>query len=68
MNRFALLALLLAPVVAQADPATYDSPEAAAAAVGAALEAGDAAALLTVFGPENEDVAFSGNDARDREV
>lgn len=69
MNRFALPALLLAPAVAQADPATYyGSPEAAVAAIGAAPEAGDAAALLAVFGAENEDVAFSGNDARDREV
>jgi hypothetical protein len=51
-----------------AEPATFDTPEAAVAAVIAAIEAKDRDALLAVFGPENSDVVFSGDDEQDRET
>ena len=50
-----------------ADPAYYDSPDAAVEAVIVAVEAKDATALITVFGPENEDLVLSGNPDQDRE-
>jgi Protein of unknown function (DUF2950) len=59
---------LLAAAPAIADPGVYDSPEAAAEAVIAALKAEDRAALVAVFGPENEDVILTGNDADDRQT
>lgn len=62
----ALAALAGAPALAE--PAAYPSPREAVAAVVAAVEAADRDALLTVFGPENEDVVFTGDDARDREA
>ncbi len=67
--RTSLLAALVAaaPLAAWAEPATFATPEAAADAVIAALEARDADALLAVFGPENRDVIFTGDDASDRE-
>jgi hypothetical protein len=68
--RRGLAALLLAsgaPVIAAAEPQTFDSPQAAADAVIAALKAKDPDALLAVFGPENEDVIFSGDAAEDRD-
>lgn len=61
-------ALLTAAPAAHAEPAAFESPDAAVGAVIAALEAGDAAALVAVFGPENEDVALTGDEAEDREV
>ena len=61
------LALALGGAAA-AEPATYESPEAAVAAVIAALEARDRAALIAVFGTENEDVVLTGEDAEDRET
>ncbi len=64
----AVAACLAAPLPALAAPQTFDSPYAAVAAVIAAIEAQDRAALLTIFGPENEDVAFTGDAAKDREV
>jgi hypothetical protein len=68
--RAALAAALLAsaaPVPARAEPQSFASPDAAAEAVIAALEARDRDALVAVFGPESEDVIFSGDDAADRE-
>lgn len=64
----AALALTSAPLAAQADPQTFDSPYSAIAAVIAAIEAQDRAAMVTIFGPENEDVAFTGDAEKDREV
>ena len=61
-------ALVLAASPLLAEPAKYASPDAAVDAVIAALEARDRDALLTVFGPENEDVAFTGNTDRDVEI
>lgn len=57
-----------AAAAAQAEPQTFPSPEAAAAAVVAALEARDPAALVAVFGPENDDVILSGDEVADRET
>jgi hypothetical protein len=62
-----LSALLLA-APAWAEPATFDSPEAAVAAVIAAVEARDREALLTVFGKEFEDVVFVGDPEKDLEI
>jgi hypothetical protein len=66
----AALGLALAaalPRVAAAAPESFPTPQAAADAVVAALEAKDRDKLLVVFGPENEDVILTGEDARDRE-
>jgi hypothetical protein len=65
-----LLAALVAsaaPLAASAEPQSFESPDAAVDAVIAALDARDAEALLAVFGPENGDVIFTGDDASDRE-
>ncbi|MEL6233122.1 MAG: DUF2950 family protein [Pseudomonadota bacterium] len=57
---------LVAPRLAAA-PAGYESPEAAVAALIAALEARSRDDLMTVFGPENEAVILSGDPEKDRE-
>jgi hypothetical protein len=62
------LALILAAGPAAAEPAVFESPEAAAEAVVEALEAVDREALIAVFGPENEDVVLSGDAQDDREA
>ena len=66
---FSAAALLaaLASGAALAEPATFDTPQAAIDAMIAALEARDREALIAVFGPENEDVVLSGDVARDTE-
>ena len=64
----ALFALAMPLATAAADPAPYESPEAAVDAGIAALEARDREGLLAVFGPEAEDVLFSGEAPRDREA
>ena len=53
---------------AQAEPALFESPEAAVGALVEALETEDVAALVAVFGPENEDVALTGDAEEDRET
>ncbi len=65
-----LLALLatLGGSTAWAEPAAFDNPEAAVVAMIEALKAKDRAALLAVFGPEYEDVVFTGDPQKDREV
>ena len=67
-NGVAMMALVCSASLTMADPANYDSPEAAVEAVMAALEARDRDALLAVFGVENEDVVFTGDPDEDREV
>jgi hypothetical protein len=62
------LALAAVPSAALAAPAVFETPEAATAAVIAALEARDRAGLIAVFGSENEDVVLSGDDVADREA
>lgn len=61
---FALSAALSAS--AAAAPQEFPTPQAAADAVIAALEATDRDQLLAIFGPESEDVIFTGEDAKDR--
>lgn len=67
-NGAATLALLLATGVAVAEPAKYASPEAAVDAILAALDARDRDALLSVFGSENEDVVFTGDQDEDIQI
>ena len=64
----AVLALMVPAGMASAEPARFGSPEAAVAAVVAALEAGDREAVLEVFGPENEDILSTGDPEEDREL
>jgi hypothetical protein len=61
-----VLALALLGGPAAADPAVFESPEAAVEAVVSALEARDREALIAVFGPENEDVVLTGDPEDDR--
>jgi hypothetical protein len=60
------LSLVLLGGPAAADPAVFESPEAAVEAVVSALEARDREALIAVFGPENEDVVLTGDPEDDR--
>lgn len=53
---------------AHAAPASFDSPEAAVAALVEALRAGDRQAILDVFGPESADLVFTGDASRDRAI
>ena len=61
-----VLSLVLLGGSAVADPAVFESPEAAVEAVVSALEARDREALIAVFGPENEDVVLTGDPEDDR--
>jgi hypothetical protein len=66
----AVLGIALAaalPLGAAAAPESFPTPQAAADAVVAALDAKDRDKLLTIFGPESEDVIFTGENAKDRE-
>lgn len=60
------LALSVLPLAAVAAPQTFPTPQAAVDAVIAALEAKSREQLLAVFGPESEDVIFTGEDPTDR--
>lgn len=62
------LALLLGAGGVAAEPAVYPSPEAATDAFVAALAAQDKPALLTIFGPEAEDLMTSGDPAEDADA
>jgi len=75
MNRFlarisfaCLLALAVPFGPADAEPRDFETPEAAVEAVIAALEGRDREALLAVFGPEAEDILFSGEAPRDLQL
>ncbi len=69
---FTLIAVLAAcsqkpkPVAQNAAPKTFDSPSSAGAALLAAAQSGDRAALLEIFGPDGADILFTGDAARDR--
>lgn len=68
-RRLALgLAAALAASAAQADPARFETPQAAVDAFVEALDARDHAALLAVFGAESEDLMSSGNPGDDAEA
>lgn len=64
----AALALVLTGTGASlaAEPLGFETPEAAAEAVIAALEAKDRDRLVAIFGAENEDVILTGEEPRDR--
>jgi hypothetical protein len=62
------MALIAAGSGAWAEPAVHATPEAAVAALLAALEARDRAAVLTIFGPEAEDILSTGDAEEDREL
>jgi Protein of unknown function (DUF2950) len=70
MKRAGRLAVLLATLAAPAlaEPARFDSPEAAVTAFVLALEAGDKAGMLAVFGPESADLVSSGDADDDAEA
>jgi hypothetical protein len=53
---------------AAAEPARFETPEAAVQALVAALEARDEAEVLRIFGPENGDVVSTGEAEEDREI
>ena len=63
-----LAGLLMAASPLMAEPMVFDGPEAAVDALVAALEARDRDALVEVFGPENEDVALTGDPEEDRAI
>ncbi|MBL9058872.1 MAG: DUF2950 family protein, partial [Mangrovicoccus sp.] len=60
------LVLCLSAVPVLADPASYASPQEALDAMIAALESRDRAAGLVVFGPEAEDLIYTGDPELDR--
>lgn len=57
----------LAIGAASAQPQAFETPEAAVDAVIAAIDAGDREAIVTIFGPENEDIILTGDAERDRD-
>jgi hypothetical protein len=64
----AILALNCLAGAALAEPASFATPDAAVDALVASIEAEDRDALLNVFGPEFEDVVFTGDEAKDRSL
>ena len=69
LRHLTLAAVLLAPAAAlRAEPAVFATPEAAVEAFVAALKAQDRAALLTVFGPESDDLIGSDDPEGDAEA
>jgi hypothetical protein len=64
----AVLALIVSSGAAWAEPISYDTPDAAVAALIEALEARDRAAVLEIFGLENEDILSTGDAQEDREI
>ena len=69
MRRFVLgfCFFALAGGAAVAEPAAFDSPDAAVGAVIDAVDATDRDRVIEIFGPESESVVLSGENARDRE-
>ena len=71
MNRPSLklaLCLAVAGSAAIAEPIAFPSPEDAVADLVAALEAGDRAGVVAIFGEENLDVVSTGDAAEDNEI
>lgn len=64
----AVFALIACTSFAVAEPLRYETPEAAVDALVSALEAEDRAAVLEIFGPENEDVLSTGDSEKDKDV
>ena len=63
-----VLALIFTSGPVWAEPMAYDTPDAAVAALTEALEARDRAAILDIFGRENEDILSTGDAQEDREI
>lgn len=63
-----LAATLATGLAAEASPQTYATPEEAVADLIGALQAQDRAAVLSIFGPENEGILSTGNAVEDREI
>jgi hypothetical protein len=68
LGALVLLVATAAPAALLAEPQSFETPEAAGAAVVGALEARDADALVAIFGTENADVVLTGDEAADREA
>jgi hypothetical protein len=68
MRPVALVAALALATPALAEPQRFDTAQGAVDALTAALDAADRDALIAVFGPENEDVILTGEDAADIEA
>jgi hypothetical protein len=66
--RLAVLAVVVSTGAALAEPAPYDTPDAAVADLMAALEARDRGRILGIFGPEYEDILSTGDAEEDREI
>ena len=62
------LCLAVAGSAAIAEPIAFPSPEDAVADLVAALEAGDRAGVVAIFGEENLDVVSTGDAAEDNEI
>jgi hypothetical protein len=62
------VAVFLGASIASAEPAIYPTPEAATEAFVAALQAQDRAALLTIFGPESDDLIGTDDPEQDAEA
>jgi hypothetical protein len=54
------------PSAEKLSPKTFASPSEASAALLAAAQSGDRAALLAIFGPDGEEVLFTGDAVRDK--
>jgi len=54
------------PAAEKVVPKTFASPSEAGAALVAAAQSGDRAALLAIFGPDGEEALFTGDPARDK--
>jgi hypothetical protein len=54
------------PAAERVVPKTFASPSEAGDALVAAAQSGDQAALLAIFGPDGEEVLFTGDPARDK--
>ncbi len=68
VSAFGFAVAMAAASAARAEPESFATPQAAADAVVAALEAKDRDGLIKIFGPENEDVILTGDDADDRQT
>ena len=62
----AALAMVAVPAACWAEPALFETPEAATAALRDALEASDRTAILAIFGPETENILLTGDPEEDR--
>jgi hypothetical protein len=64
----AVLAVIASAGPALSDPARFDTPDAAVHAMLTALENRDKATILSIFGPENQDILTTGDAEQDKEI